>query len=113
MRTRTILLPFKKREEPFYLFNYFHIALTFRVVLNIIDGSIQELQETLHVIFSIKEKGFVSMFGGNHGVCVYQNKQSSISCFDCFVSFFISLTFNSYKESNETIEVRSSIIMHV
>jgi hypothetical protein len=31
----------------------------------------QELQETLCVIFLIREEGFVSMFGGNHGcMCV-------------------------------------------
>jgi hypothetical protein len=32
----------------------------------------QELQETLRVIFLFGEEGFVSMFGGNYGVCVYE-----------------------------------------
>jgi hypothetical protein len=51
----------------------------------------QELQETLRVIFLIREEGFVSMFGRNHGICVNKNKPSSVSCFACFVSFIISL----------------------
>jgi hypothetical protein len=33
----------------------------------------QKLQETLPVIFLIREEGFVSMFGGNHeGMCVFK-----------------------------------------
>jgi hypothetical protein len=30
------------------------------------EWSMQELQETLRVIFLISEEGFVSIFGGNH-----------------------------------------------
>jgi hypothetical protein len=54
----------------------------------------QELQETLRVIFLIREEGFVSMCGRNHGVCVYENKPSFIfllRAFDSFVNFIISL----------------------